>query len=284
MSTFPSELLLYPQTFLAPEKIVKIFPIISKIIIIKLPKTFNILENIYKELTIPWKEKINFLEFRENIRIDWNEISKEIDVIEEWGLNFRTPENLKYFSQFKEILEESLEGIFPLNNSEKNRNKFYKELEIKRALIILSLAESLDFKIYEVEKSLKEMEEKYSQMFEEKIIGEDFTFEKILKIEEPIISSSEEVLPNLSLRISAWKIIGKYLNWDSIPSLNNLLITEKELLDEWKEKFTFEKIDLQSKEIEFYKFKASLFKILEISEDSSTKFSSPETGIVFLNF
>ena len=284
MSTFPSELLLYPQTFLAPEKIVKIFPIISKIIIIKLPKTFNILENIYKELTVPWKEKINFLEFRENIRIDWNEISREIDVIEEWGLNFRTPENLKYFSQFKEILEESLEGIFPLNNSEKNRNKFYKELEIKRALIILSLAESLDFKMYEVEKSLKEMEEKYSQMFEEKIIGEDFTFEKILKIEEPIISSSEEVLPNLSLRISAWKIIGKYLNWDSIPSLNNLLITEKELLDEWKEKFTFEKIDLQSKDIEFYKFKASLFKILEISEDSSTKFSSPETGIVFLNF
>jgi len=284
MSTFPSELLLYPQTFLAPEKIVKIFPIISKIIIIKLPKTFNILENIYKELTVPWKEKINFLEFRENIRIDWNEISREIDVIEEWGLNFRTPENLKYFSQFKEILEESLEGIFPLNNSEKNRNKFYKELEIKRALIILSLAESLDFKMYEVEKSLKEMEEKYSQMFEEKIIGEDFTFEKILKIEEPIISSSEEVLPNLSLRISAWKIIGKYLNWDSIPSLNNLLITEKELLDEWKEKFTFEKIDLQSKDIEFYKFKASLFKILEISEDSSTKFSSSETGIVFLNF
>ena len=284
MSTFPSEFLLYPQTFLAPEKIVKIFPIISKIIIIKLPKTFNILENIYKELTIPWKEKINFLEFRENIRIDWNEISKEIDVIEEWGLNFRTPENLKYFSQFKEILEESLEGIFPINNSEKNRNKFYKELEIKRALIILSLAESLDFKIYEVEKSLKEMEEKYTQMFEEKIIGEDYTFEKILKIEEPIISSSEEVLPNLSLRISAWKIIGEYLNWDFIPSLNNLLITEKELLDEWKEKFTFEKINLQSKEIEFYKFKASLFKILEISEDSSTKFSSPETGIVFLNF
>ena len=284
MSTFPSELLLYPQTFLAPEKIVKIFPIISKIIIIKLPKTFNILENIYKELTIPWKEKINFLEFRENIRIDWNEISKEIDVIEEWGLNFRTPENLKYFSQFKEILEESLEGIFPINNSEKNRNKFYKELEIKRALIVLSLAESLDFKMYEVEKSLKEMEEKYTQMFEEKIIGEDYTFEKILKIEEPIISSSEEVLPNLSLRISAWKIIGEYLNWDSIPSLNNLLITEKELLDEWKEKFTFEKINLQSKEIEFYKFKASLFKILEISEDSSTKFSSPETGIVFLNF
>jgi len=284
MSAFPSELLLYPQTFLAPEKIVKIFPIISKIIIIKLPKTLNILENIYKELTIPWKEKINFLEFQENIRINWNEISREIDVIEEWGLNFRTPENLKYFSQFKEILEESLEGIFPLNNSEKNRNKFYKELEIKRALIILSLAESLDFKMYEVEKSLKEMEEKYSQMFEEKIIGEDFTFEKILKIEEPIISSSEEVLPNLSLRISAWKIIGKYLNWDSIPSLNNLLITEKELLDEWKEKFTFEKIDLQSKDIEFYKFKASLFKILEISEDSSTKFSSPETGIVFLNF
>ena len=284
MSAFPSELLLYPQTFLAPEKIVKIFPIISKIIIIKLPKTFNILENIYKELTIPWKEKINFLEFRENIRIDWNEISKEIDVIEEWGLNFRTPENLKYFSQFKEILEESLEGIFPLNNSEKNRNKFYKELEIKRALIILSLAESLDFKIYEVEKSLKEMEEKYTQMFEKKIIGEDYTFEKILKIEEPIISSSEEVLPNLSLRISAWKIIGEYLNWDSIPSLNNLLITEKELLDEWKEKFTFEKINLQSKEIEFYKFKASLFKILEISEDSSIKFSSLETGIVFLNF
>jgi len=281
MIDLPQKLLLYPQSLLSPEKIVKVFPLVSKIVFLKLSKTEDLIENIYRDLPISWKEKITFLEFKKEIKIDWNQLSREVDVIEEWGLNFRTPETLKYFSQFKETLEDSLENIYPSFNKKEEKTK--EETEIKRALILLCLAEKLDFRLYEIEKSLKEMENRYNQIFEEKIIGEDETFEKILDIKEPLTNYLfEEELPNLNLRIFAWKLIGKYLDWESLYPLNDLLITEKKLLEDWKEKFTFEKEKFLNEEMEFYKFKASLSEILEIPENSFLKASS-ETGVLFLS-
>ncbi|AEH23434.1 hypothetical protein TOPB45_1353 [Thermodesulfobacterium geofontis OPF15] len=281
MTDLPQKLLLYPQSFLSPEKVVKVFPLVSKIVFLKLSKTEDLIENIYKDLPIFWKEKITFLEFKKEIKIDWNQLSREVDVIEEWGLNFRTPETLKYFSQFKETLEDSLENIYPSFNKKEEKTK--EETEIKRALILLCLAEKLDYRLYEIEKSLKEMENRYNQIFEEKIIGEDETFEKILDIKEPLTNYLfEEELPNLNLRIFAWKLIGKYLDWESLYSLNDLLITEKKLLEDWKEKFIFEKEKFLNEEMEFYKFKASLSEILEIPENNFLKASS-ETGVLFLS-
>jgi hypothetical protein len=281
MTDLPQKLLLYPQSFLSPEKVVKVFPLVSKIVFLKLSKTEDLIENIYKDLPISWKEKVTFLEFKKEIKIDWNQLSKEVDVIEEWGLNFRTPETLKYFSQFKETLEDSLENIYPSFNKKEEKTK--EETEIKRALILLCLAEKLDYRLYEIEKSLKEMENRYNQIFEEKIIGEDETFEKILDIKEPLTNYLfEEELPNLNLRIFAWKLIGKYLDWESLYPLKDLLITEKKLLEDWKEKFIFEKEKFLNEEMEFYKFKASLSEILEIPENNFLKASS-ETGVLFLS-
>jgi len=281
MTDLPQKLLLYPQSFLSPEKVVKVFPLVSKIVFLKLSKTEDLIENIYKDLPISWKEKITFLEFKKEIKIDWNQLSREVDIIEEWGLNFRTPETLKYFSQFKETLEDSLENIYPSFNKKEEKTK--EETEIKRALILLCLAEKLDYRLYEIEKSLKEMENRYNQIFEEKIIGEDETFEKILDIKEPLTNYLfEEELPNLNLRIFAWKLIGKYLDWESLYPLNDLLITEKKLLEDWKEKFIFEKEKFLNEEMEFYKFKASLSEILEIPENNFLKASS-ETGVLFLS-
>lgn len=283
MSEIPSRLLLYPQNLLFPEKAEKIFSLVSKIAILKLSKTFNIMEDIYKDSPLSWKERITFLELKEEVKVNWDQIEKEVDTIEEWGLNFRTPENLKYFSQFKETLEESLEGLFPTLKKKENREKAEEELKIRKALILLSLAEKLDFRLYELERSLKEMEKKYNQIFEEKIIGEDKTFEKILDIKEPLSSYlSEEGLPNLNLRIFAWKIIGKYLNWKLVEPLNGLLITEKDLLEEWKEKFSFEKEKIQKEKSEIYRFKKSIFELLDISEIPSLRPYSSETVVVFL--
>jgi hypothetical protein len=282
MVDLPQKLLLYPQSFLSPEKVVKVLPLVSKIVFLKLSKTEELIENIYKDLPISWKEKITFLEFKKEIKIDWNLLNREVDVIEEWGLNFRTPETLKYFSQFKETLEDSLESIYPSFNKKEEKNT-EKEFEIKRALILLCLAEKLDFRLYEVEKSLKEMENRYNQVFEEKIIGEDETFERILDLKEPLTSYLfEEELPNLNLRIFAWKLIGKHLDWESLYPLSSLLITEEKLLENWKEKFTFEKEKFLNEEMEFYKFKASLSEILEIPENNFLKVSS-ETGVLFLS-
>jgi hypothetical protein len=281
MTDLPQKLLLYPQSFLSPEKVVKVFPLVSKIVFLKLSKTEDLIENIYKDLPISWKEKVTFLEFKKEIKIDWNQLSREVDVIEEWGLNFRTPETLKYFSQFKETFEDSLENIYPSFNKKEEKTK--EETEIKRALILLCLAEKLDYRLYEIEKSLKEMENRYNQIFEEKIIGEDETFEKILDIKEPLTNYLfEEELPNLNLRIFAWKLIGKYLDWESLYPLKDLLITEKKLLEDWKEKFIFEKEKFLNEEMEFYKFKASLSEILEIPENNFLKASS-ETGVLFLS-
>uniref|UniRef100_A0A7V5XHH0 Uncharacterized protein n=1 Tax=Thermodesulfobacterium geofontis TaxID=1295609 RepID=A0A7V5XHH0_9BACT len=284
MVDLPQKLLLYPQSFLSPEKAIKVLPLVFKMVLLKLSKTEELVESIYKDLPVSWKEKITFLELKKEIKVDWNQLSKEVEIIEEWGLNFRTPETLKYFSQFKETLEDSLESIYPSFNKKEEEEKIKEEFEIKRALILLCLAEKLDFRLYEVEKSLKEMESKYNQIFEEKIIGEDETFERILDVKEPLASYLfEEELPNLDLRIFAWKIIGKHLDWEPLYPLSNLLITEKKLLENWKEKFAFEKETSLNGEIEFYKFKAPLSEILEIPENNFLK-ASPETGVLFLSF
>ncbi len=281
MSEIPSKLLLYPQNLLFPEKAEKIFSF-SKIVVLKLSKTSGILESIYKGNLPFWKEKVEFLEFRDDVRLDWDQIAREVDSIEEWGLNFRTPENLKYFSQFKETLEDSLEGLFPGLNRKK-RKKAEEEFKLKKSLILLSLAEKLDFRLYEIKKSLREVEEKYNQVFEEKIIGEDETFERIIDVKDPLAEYISEELSNLRLRISAWKIIGKYLNWQLVSPLNNLLITEREILEDWKEDFSFEKIASKDSKIEVYKFKASIFTLLGISESSFSKNYLSETGVVILN-
>ncbi len=284
MSEIPSRLLLYPQNLFFPEKAEKIFSLVSKIAVLKLSKTYNIMEDVYKDSPLSWKEKVTFLELKEEVKVNWDQIEKEVDTIEEWGLNFRTPENLKYFSQFKETLEESLEGLFPNLRKKEEREKTEEESKIRKALILLSLAEKLDFRLYELERSLKEMEKKYNQIFEEKIIGEDKTFEKILDIKEPLSSYlSEEGLPNLNLRIFAWKIIGKYLDWDLVAPLEGLLITEKELLEEWKEKFPFEDKNLKIEKLEVYNFKVPFFEILEVSETPPLKSYPSETKVLFLN-
>jgi len=74
----------------------------------------------------------------------------------------------------------------------------------------------------------------------------------------------------------------QHLDWESLYPLSSLLITEEKLLENWKEKFTFEKEKFLNEEMEFYKFKASLSEILEIPENNFLKVSS-ETGVLFLS-
>ncbi len=270
--------LLYPQTFLLPDFGKIILPYLSSIIVFQLPSTSEIWEKFYNNFPISWQEKLKFLTLKKDLSIDWEQLKKERKTLEEWGLNFRTPENLKYFSQFKEVLEESLETLLPTIKGVKNTSK--QEVEIKKALITLLLAEDLDTKLYEVYISLKEIDQKYNEIFKEKIIGEDLTFQKILDIYYPV-SEPYIFFKNLSglfSRINAWKTVGKYLEWGIYPNLSNLVITDIELLERWKDKFEFKEENI-SKEIKFYKFKASLFQILEIPLNTS---KSQETGVILV--
>lgn len=288
MLSFPSKVLLYPQTLLSYEIMDKVLSLISKnliskLVIIKLSRTLEVMDELYKELSSPWKKMIEFLEVKKELKINWEEVEKEVRAIQEWGLNFRTPENLKYFFQFKNIVEDSLEElIFSFKKEIVKKENYEEKIKIKKALIILNLAENFDFNLLEVKKSLQEIEKKYHQVFEEKIIGEDETFERLENIKELLeISFDTQELPNLNLRIFAWKLLSKYLDWDSVFPLNNILITEKSLLDEWKEKFPFEEKFLEEK-IKFYSFKIPIFEILGIPEFSFSK-SFSDTGVFFLS-
>ncbi len=283
MSSLPSKVLLYPQTFLFPDKVKLILSHISRLIFLKLPKTEEILEKMYKDLNFSWKEKISFLEFKKDLNIDWHQIEKEVKSIEEWGLNFRTPENLKYFSHFRELVEDTLEEIF-INLKKKELE--VEQINFKRSLIILILGERLDYSLYELDKSLESMEQRLNQIFEERIIGEDYTFERTIDIDfEGIskISFSQEELSNLSLRIFSWKILGNYLDWSKWVGLNSLLITEKDIIENWKEKFYFEKEKTSIKKLEIYNFKNSLFDLLGFSPSFSSNISPSETKVIFLN-
>ncbi len=276
---FSDKVLLYPQTFLYPSKLHKAFEYFSQIFLLKLPvsdRRFNFWE---RNQLLP---KIKYLKIKKLSKKEEEVLEKEVRLLQEWGLNFRTPETLKYLMQFKKVTEDSLEEYLSIfkRNQEIDEN-FEEVLRIKRALIILSLAEELDFFLYEVENSLKEVEAKLSEFFQEKIIGEDETFEKILfgrhPKEEFIFS---ENLFNLNLRVFSWKILLPHLNWDEVPFPKALLVTEKVLIENWQEMAgTLEEISLNS-DIIFFRFNKPLKQLLDIPETFS--FSFPNETQVFL--
>lgn len=277
---FSDSVLLYPQTFLFPLKLVKVCKFFPQIILLKLPTSENKVHFWEKNQLI---NQIKYLEVKRLTEKEKEELKREIKLLQEWGLNFRTPETLKYLMQFKKVTEDSLEEYLSIFKKKQEEDRNFKELQkIKSALILLSLAEELDASLYDVELSLKEVEKSFSEIFEEKIIGEDLTFEKLLAFK----NSSEDIsfsegLFNLELRILAWNILIPYLSWEEVPFLKALLITESTLIENWKESFeVLEEFPLNS-EIIFYNFKSSLSELLCFPKDLIS-FPSKETLIYFV--
>lgn len=254
--------LLYPQTFLFPTIAQKIFSLFSKILILKTPVTLEILDNTLKDTFPFWKEKIEFVFPNLGQKIDVEILKKEIQILEEWGLNFRTPENLKYFMQFKQTLEESLSGIFPKPESQNKKENFKEWIEIKRALVILILAEKLDFSLYEIEKSLEILDRKYLEFFEKEILKKEIDFKILPEIRyiENIYFPSY-ILYHLKHRVSAWKVLFPYLNLPK--NLNTLIITEESLIDKWEEKYKILKTEKIKENIKFYQISEPLSVLLE---------------------
>lgn len=277
---FTELVLLYPQTFLFPLKLKKIFPYFSQVLLLKLP--------IADKRVNFWKEnhlfsKIKYLEVKKITKEEEEILRKEIKLIQEWGLNLRTPETLKYLIQFKKVTEDPLEEYLSIIKKSKESDRTLKELnQIKYALILLSLAEELDFSLYEVETSLEEIENKLSEFFEERIIGEDLTFERLILTK----NSSEEEIPsetlsNLELRTLSWKILTPHLNWKDFPFLKALLVTEEDLIENWKETYELKEETEVHPSIIFYKFDCSLNEFLNLSKEIFS-FPEEETIIFFV--
>lgn len=257
-------LLLYPQTFLDPKKGKKIFPYIKTLVVLKLPETKENWEFFYRDLT-EWRERVKFLEFKADLKQEVDQILKEVKVLEEWGYNFRTAENLRYFSQFKELVEESLIRIIGEIKGKESREK--RSLELKQALITLVLAEKLDLRTYEIEKEWIDFERRYQETFKEKVIGEDFSFrplDEMIKIAHEPISLVEE-LPGLKARERAWRILGDSIEFSVMLKIEGLLVTSKELFEEWRENYKGVLEETKDSDIKILKIEISSEQLLGFS-------------------
>ncbi|MCS7278598.1 MAG: hypothetical protein NZ530_00880 [Thermodesulfobacteriaceae bacterium] len=277
---FTETVLLYPQTFLFPLKLKKIFTYFSQVLLLKLPISDKRI-NFWKENHL--FSKIKYLEVNKITKEEEEILRKEIKLVQEWGLNFRTPETLKYLMQFRKVTEDPLEEYLSIIKKNKESDRALEKLnQIKYALILLSLAEELDFSLYEVETSLEQVEKKLSEFFEEKVIGEDLTFERLISVknfsEEEI---SSETLSNLELRILSWKILIPHLNWMDFPFLKALLITEEDLIENWKETYDLKEETPVHPSIILYRFTSSLNDFLNLSKDIFS-FPEDETIIFFV--
>lgn len=251
-------LLLYLQTFLDYEKGEKVLSYLKSLYVLKLLETEKNWENFYQQLD-DWKKKVKFLEIKQEVKSIFSSLEREVQIIEEWGYNFRTPENLRYFSKFKDLVEESITKIVgKIKETKETKDEKREGLEIKQALITLVLAEKLDVKICEIQRELKNIEKIYQQTFKEKIIGEDFSFkplEEVTKIAVESVIISED-LPGLKARENAWKMLSNIIDFNPIENLDGILITSKELFEEWKDRY--------EKDIEIEKNITANLKILEV--------------------
>ena len=248
------EVLLFPQTWDSyffnlsePKKL----PFI-KIHYLKLPffNEENLQANQYLQpvyLKLPWEKE---------------SLKKEFLALCEWALNFRTPEVLKYYFSFKENVENFLEENFfyiPLNPSKKE--DFQTE---KNALFLLGLAEKLDREIDEIIKSLKKIEKKYNEIFDEKIIGEDITFTKLEDInfwQEPFFLYFKDLF-SLEKRLWAWKVLLSYIN---LPKISSLLITQEAVIEKISEKFLINLME-ENEKYKVYEVYAGLSEIISLEK------------------
>ncbi|HBT03417.1 MAG TPA: hypothetical protein DEA54_01215 [Thermodesulfobacterium commune] len=256
------QVLLYPQTFLGRKHLEKIIGLIEKLLVLDLGTTQENWLKFYHEKT-DLKEKVVFLGFKPDLEIDLEEVKKEVKSLEEWGYNFRTPENLRYFSQFKDVFENSLEDLLSAikGGQRLKEDKFI----IKSQIITLILAEKLDVSNYEIRVDLESLELKYQEVFKEKIVGEDFSFKPLEELNRLISSSVElqESLPNLEQRIKAWQTLGPYIDFSHASGLDGLIITSSELLESWQEKHTYSVKD--EGKFQVYEFKTKIEDLLGFS-------------------
>ncbi len=228
----------------------------SKIYYLKLPffetKENDKLISIVPEL--PWEQEL---------------LKKEFQALCDWGLNFRTPEVLKYFLTFKDRVEGLVEETLPYVSLKPPKRDPLQSL--KNAVFLLGLAEKFDREVKEIKQSLESLEEKYSHIFEEKIIGEDETFEELKEVKnlsEPFIDFKS--LSFLKERLAAWKNLLPHI---TLPELSSILITEETLLEKFAEVFEVKEIE-EKENFKIFSAEADIIQLISFEKKSSSSFTT----------
>ncbi|NPA39984.1 MAG: hypothetical protein GXO57_06045 [Thermodesulfobacteria bacterium] len=249
-----SAFLLFPQTLLFPEYEKSLEKISSSIVVLNLIYTESRWKALFSENLLKRVKFLNLFKLLEkSFPVDVEELKKELELVKNWGTSFRDPENLRYFSQFKDTLREVLESLTP-SISLKVKPKVEN---IKPFLIALCLAEDFDFEASEVYLSVKNLKDRYQEVFKDKVIGEDLVFspEEVPKgfLEtdlSKVYAFDFFQVYGLNTRVSAWKKLFPKIElpFDKL----GLLITDEALLENWEEE-----LELKEEETYFKLFKAT---------------------------
>ncbi|NPA40127.1 MAG: hypothetical protein GXO57_06775 [Thermodesulfobacteria bacterium] len=246
--------LLYPRTFVFNPRLEEILTQnFQRLFVVNLLSTQKRWKEFYSEEVF---DRLVFIDLISKLGIDQKELISQLENVKYWGISFRDPENLKYFSQFKNSLRDSMEELGLIFKNEEEKEE--KDVSTFRAVLTLCLAEELDYELANIQKSLEVIDKRYKEVFEEKIIGEDPGYEKLIPSTLDFSTGFFDFYQtyNLEARINSWNVLASELPTE----INALFFMEEELLDEWEENF-----DLQVAE-EF-----SWGKIYQINSSKSFK-------------
>lgn len=245
--------LLYPQNLFYPLKSLRVLDFVDKVFVFEFFDTSTYLQKFFPEL----QEKIGYISLRADEKLKLRDLPNILTNLQLFGEYIRTPENLSYYYLYQDLFEET----FSIKIRERDSSE-----EIKRAFLILLLAENLDANLLEVEKALISFEEKWEKFFQKNILFEDQLYEN-LAIREWV--SGPENLWNLKRRVEALKRVIPFFCWEKVSFLDTLLITEADLLWEMKEEALILSETELSKGIYLLKTNKSLNKNLGLPEEEN---------------
>lgn len=245
--------LLYPQNLFYPLKSLKAFDFVDKVFVFEFFNTSTYLQKFFPEL----QEKIGYISLKENEKLNLKDLPAILTNLQLFGEYLRTPENLAYYYLHQDLFEETF-GI-----KIKERDSFE---EIKKAFLVLLLAEALDANLLEVEKAIISFEEKWDKFFQEKILFKDQVYETLATKEW---ERDMENLWNLKRRVEALRRVMPLFNWGEVSFLDTLLITEGDLLLEIKEESSIVSETELSKGLYLLKMERSLNKKLGLPEEEN---------------
>ncbi len=204
-------ILLFPQTIPYPSFIEKSLKKLDKFLVLQLPLTEEKWKTGYQEL-LP---KVEFLKFKKDKIRGEDFLKKHFYQLKEWALYLRDLENLKILEKYKDLWR-GPEGF-----------NFFKEDDPlspeERAILVLMLAEDIDFNMSEAEKGIQTFEKKMEELFQKGLLIEE-SFNSLKHFQETTLPGT---LFNLSLRIKMWKILFPWIDF-SFSTGVKLLLTEKE--------------------------------------------------------
>lgn len=220
-----SKALLYPQSIFYPYKSLRFLNFVERIYLIELPETKTNLIRQLKDEEL--STRIGFISLKEPFKVRAEELKILARELQDFGTYIRTPESLRYFYLHKDLFEETFANLFKDKNPPES---------FERALLVLILAEKIDRDLWDVSCGLQEFSQNWRKILEEMIIFKNLYEETETFFYKAIEEKDVERLWSLKNRLLALRELwGKFLWAEELQDMRTLLITERELLEDFSD-------------------------------------------------